>query len=84
MSGTYRLRRLLDGASSDHLRSASPVDFLPDLDGDQLDTLVDVRGRRPDAGSGPCGRPCPRPTDTIAVMTAGGRGRSDGVGTRPR
>ena len=51
MSGTYRLRRLLDGASSDRLRSASPVDFLPDLDGDQLDTLVDVRGRRPDAGA---------------------------------
>lgn len=39
MSGTYRLRRLLDGSFSDHLYFASPLDFLPGLDGEQLDTL---------------------------------------------
>jgi esterase/lipase superfamily enzyme len=39
MSGTYRLRHLLDGGSSDSLHLASPLDFLPGLDGAQLDTL---------------------------------------------
>jgi esterase/lipase superfamily enzyme len=39
MSGTYRLQRLLDGGFSDSLYFASPLDFLPGLDGRQLDTL---------------------------------------------
>jgi esterase/lipase superfamily enzyme len=39
MSGTYRLKRLLDGGFSDSLYFASPLDFLPGLDGRQLDTL---------------------------------------------
>jgi esterase/lipase superfamily enzyme len=39
MSGTYRLSRLLGGGFSDHLHAASPLDFLPQLDGSQLDTL---------------------------------------------
>jgi esterase/lipase superfamily enzyme len=39
MSGTYRLQRLLGGGFTDHLYYASPLDFLPGLDGPQLDTL---------------------------------------------
>lgn len=39
MSGTYRLQDLLGGGFSDHLYFASPLDFLPGLDGHQLDTL---------------------------------------------
>jgi esterase/lipase superfamily enzyme len=39
MSGTYRLQRFFDGRSSPDLEVASPVDFLPGLDGAQLDTL---------------------------------------------
>jgi esterase/lipase superfamily enzyme len=39
MSGTYRLQRLLDGGFSDSLYFASPLDFLPGLDGGRLDTL---------------------------------------------
>jgi esterase/lipase superfamily enzyme len=39
MSGTYRLQRLLGGGFSDPLYFASPLDFLPGLDGHQLDTL---------------------------------------------
>lgn len=39
MSGTYRLQPLLGGGSSDALYFASPLDFLPGLDGGQLDTL---------------------------------------------
>jgi esterase/lipase superfamily enzyme len=39
MSGTYRLQHLLDGRFSDHLYFASPLDFLPGLDGVRLDTL---------------------------------------------
>jgi esterase/lipase superfamily enzyme len=39
MSGTYRLQRFLDGRFTDHLYFASPLDFLPGLDGGQLDTL---------------------------------------------
>ena len=39
MSGTYRLRRFLDEQFSDDLYLASPLDFLPGLEGDQLETL---------------------------------------------
>jgi esterase/lipase superfamily enzyme len=39
MSGTYRLQRFLDGESSEDLYFASPLDFLPGLEGQQLDTL---------------------------------------------
>jgi esterase/lipase superfamily enzyme len=39
MSGTYRLQRFFDGAWSDDLYFASPVDFVPGLDGPQLDLL---------------------------------------------
>ena len=39
MSGTYRLQHVLDGGFSDPLYFASPLDFLPGLDGQQLDTL---------------------------------------------
>ena len=39
MSGTYRLGALLGGRFSDHLHSASPLDFLPGLDGSQLGML---------------------------------------------
>ena len=39
MSGTYWLQRFFDGAFSHDLFLASPVDFVPGLDGDQLDAL---------------------------------------------
>ncbi len=39
MSGTYRLQRFLDEQFSDDLYFASPLDFLPGLEGPQLDTL---------------------------------------------
>jgi esterase/lipase superfamily enzyme len=39
MSGTYRLSRVLDGGFSDSLYFSSPLDFLPGLGGQQLDTL---------------------------------------------
>jgi esterase/lipase superfamily enzyme len=39
MSGTYRLQQFLDGASSEDLYFASPLDFLPGLDGDHLEVL---------------------------------------------
>jgi esterase/lipase superfamily enzyme len=39
MSGTYRLQRFFDGRSSPELDAASPVVFLPGLDGDRLGTL---------------------------------------------
>jgi esterase/lipase superfamily enzyme len=39
MSGTYRLQRFLDGAYADDLYFASPLDFLPNLEGAQLDAL---------------------------------------------
>ncbi len=39
MSGTYRIQRFLDGRSSEHLFFASPLDFLPGLEGQQLDLL---------------------------------------------
>jgi esterase/lipase superfamily enzyme len=39
MSGTYRLQRFFDDQFSDDLYWASPVAFLPGLDGQQLDTL---------------------------------------------
>ena len=39
MSGTYRLQRFLEGRSSQDLYFASPIDFLPGLDGPQLDQL---------------------------------------------
>jgi esterase/lipase superfamily enzyme len=39
MSGTYRLQPLLDGGFSDSLYFASPLDFLPGLDGARLETL---------------------------------------------
>ena len=39
MSGTYRIQRFLDGRSSQDLFFASPLDFLPGLEGEQLDQL---------------------------------------------
>ncbi|HEY9378584.1 MAG TPA: alpha/beta hydrolase-fold protein, partial [Jiangellaceae bacterium] len=39
MSGTYRLERFFDGEFTDDLYFASPVHFLPDLDGPQLEML---------------------------------------------
>ena len=39
MSGTYRLQRFFDNHHSDDLFFCSPIDFLPGLDGEQLDTL---------------------------------------------
>ncbi|MGY1640587.1 esterase family protein [Geodermatophilus sp. SYSU D00703] len=39
MSGTYRLQRFFDGRSSPELDAASPVVFLPGLDGDRLAVL---------------------------------------------
>ena len=39
MSGTYRIQRFLDGQSSQDLFFASPLDFLPGLEGEQLDVL---------------------------------------------
>ena len=39
MSGSYRLQKFIDGQFSDDLYFASPLDFVPGLDGPQLDTL---------------------------------------------
>jgi esterase/lipase superfamily enzyme len=39
LSGTYRLQRFVEGQFSDDLYFASPLDFLPSLEGPQLDTL---------------------------------------------
>jgi esterase/lipase superfamily enzyme len=39
MSGTYRLQRFFDGQFSEDLYFASPLSFLPGLDGPQLDRL---------------------------------------------
>ena len=39
MSGTYRLQRLIEDRFSEHLYFASPLDFLPGLDGSARDTL---------------------------------------------
>jgi esterase/lipase superfamily enzyme len=39
MSGTYRIQRFFDGQSSQDLFYASPLDFLPGMDGEQLDVL---------------------------------------------
>jgi esterase/lipase superfamily enzyme len=39
MSGTYRIQRFLDHQSSPDLFFASPLDFLPGLEGEQLDLL---------------------------------------------
>jgi esterase/lipase superfamily enzyme len=39
MSGTYRLQRLLHGNFSEDLYFSSPIDFLPGLDGPQLELL---------------------------------------------
>jgi esterase/lipase superfamily enzyme len=43
MSGTYRLRRFLEGAWSEDLYFSSPVDFLPGLEGDHLQMLQQRR-----------------------------------------
>jgi esterase/lipase superfamily enzyme len=39
MSGTYRLQRFLEGRWSQDLYFASPIDFVPGLDGDHLEAL---------------------------------------------
>jgi esterase/lipase superfamily enzyme len=39
MSGTYDLQRFYEGAFSDELYFASPLHFLPGLEGEQLETL---------------------------------------------
>jgi esterase/lipase superfamily enzyme len=39
MSGTYRLQRFLEGRWSEDLFFASPLDFLPGLEGDHLELL---------------------------------------------
>ena len=39
MSGTYRVRRFFEGRYTQDLYFVSPLDFLPGLDGEQLDTL---------------------------------------------
>jgi esterase/lipase superfamily enzyme len=39
MSGTYQLKRFVEGRFSDDLYFASPLDFLPGMDGPQLETL---------------------------------------------
>jgi esterase/lipase superfamily enzyme len=39
MSGTYRVERFYDGEFSDDLYFSSPVHFVPNLEGPQLDTL---------------------------------------------
>lgn len=39
MSGTYRLQRFYDNQWSQDLYFSSPIDFLPGLDGQQIDTL---------------------------------------------
>ena len=43
MSGTYRLQRFLEGRWSEDLFFASPLDFLPGLDGDHLEVLQQRR-----------------------------------------
>ncbi len=43
MSGTYRLQRFLEGQYTDDLYFSSPLDFLPSLDGPQLDALRERR-----------------------------------------
>ena len=43
MSGTYRLRRFVEDAWSEDLYFASPIDFLPGLDGDALKALRQPR-----------------------------------------
>jgi esterase/lipase superfamily enzyme len=39
LSGTYRLQRFLDGQFSEDLYLSSPLDFLPGLEGPQLEML---------------------------------------------
>lgn len=39
MSGTYRVERFFEGAFSDDLYFSSPVNFVPNLEGPQLETL---------------------------------------------
>lgn len=39
MSGTYRIERFYDGDHTEHLYFSSPLQFLPGLDGPQLETL---------------------------------------------
>lgn len=39
MSGTYQLKRFVEGRFSEDLYFASPLDFLPGLEGPQLETL---------------------------------------------
>lgn len=39
MSGTYQVQRFFEGEFSDHLYLSSPVHFLPELDGPQLEAL---------------------------------------------
>ncbi len=39
MSGTYDLQRFLDGSFTENLYFSSPMDFLPGLEGEQLDLL---------------------------------------------
>ena len=39
MSGTYRIQRFLDHQFSQDLFFASPLDFLPGMEGEQLDLL---------------------------------------------
>jgi len=39
MSGTYQLKRFVEGRFSDDLYFASPLDFLPGMEGPQLETL---------------------------------------------
>ena len=43
MSGTYRVQRFLEGRWSEDLFFSSPLDFLPGLDGDQLQLLQQRR-----------------------------------------
>jgi esterase/lipase superfamily enzyme len=39
MSGTYRIQRFFDGRYTQDLFYASPLDFVPGMDGEQLDVL---------------------------------------------
>ena len=43
MSGTYRVQRFLEGRWSEDLFFASPLDFLPGLEGDHLELLQQRR-----------------------------------------
>ena len=54
MSGTYRLERFLEGQFSDDLYFASPLDFLPGLEGPQLETAAAAAGD-PRVGRGAVG-----------------------------